>query len=180
MAGQAILTLTAEGLGEGTSCTPAVSSVRLNIIKLEAIVLATNITCHGANDGTITITEAKGGSGNYEFSINGTDWIGTVDFRNLGKGIYEVRMRDRIMPTCAVTLGSVTIIEPEPLFATTDYNDASCLGNDGIISVYDPVGGWGNYRFRLNDKPWQSSGDFTGLVPDSYEVWIGDCRFTRL
>ncbi len=38
---------------------------------LSANVASTNVTCNGADDGTITITNPLGGYGTYEYSING-------------------------------------------------------------------------------------------------------------
>ena len=38
---------------------------------LSASLTPTNITCFGANDGTITVSGATGGAGTYEFTVNG-------------------------------------------------------------------------------------------------------------
>ena len=38
---------------------------------LNAVVNSINVTCFGANNGNITITNPSGGSGTYEYSIDG-------------------------------------------------------------------------------------------------------------
>ena len=43
---------------------------------LAATLASTNVTCNGANDGTITISGATGGYGTYEYSINGDHMAG--------------------------------------------------------------------------------------------------------
>jgi hypothetical protein len=54
---------------------------------LNAAVASTNITCFGANDGTITISGATGGTGTYGYTINGgTSWAGSGTFTGLAPG----------------------------------------------------------------------------------------------
>ena len=38
---------------------------------ISANVTSSNITCNGANNGTITVSSPTGGYGTYEYSING-------------------------------------------------------------------------------------------------------------
>ena len=64
---------------------------------LAATVTPTMVTCFGANNGIITITNATGGYGSYEYSVNGgANWSGLNTFSNLAPGFYDVRMRDAL------------------------------------------------------------------------------------
>ncbi len=172
--GSVSLLLTAHGLGASTSCPPAMSKVEITIIHLEASVIKSDITCYGAADGRIQISGTTGGSGNYEYRMNGLAWTSTPDFNNLGPGSYEVWVRDTNYAFCETSLGTYEIVEPGQLAATVEYSDETCLGNDGTISVLNPTGGWGNYEFALNDTNWQTDGKFTGLSAGNYDVWIRD------
>src|SRR5690606_20333847 len=61
---------------------------------LNATVVSTNLTCFGANDGTISITNPQGGYGTYEYSINnGNSWQESGDFKNLNNGNYQIAIR---------------------------------------------------------------------------------------
>lgn len=61
---------------------------------LEVTVTPTNETAYKANDGKIII-EAAGGSGNYEYTINGgTTWSTESTFENLAPGNYKVGVKD--------------------------------------------------------------------------------------
>ena len=169
------LTFTAEGLGNNATCAPAVSTVKLTVIKLEAVVTSTDVTCFGAKNGIITISGPSGGSGSFEYNI-GTGWTASTAYYNLTPGIYKVQMRDVLFPVCLVTLDELEIKEPDPLSASVEYTDASCLGNDGTISVIDPKGGSGSYEYALNGTLWTTSGYYTQLTPGTYIVRISDAN----
>jgi len=144
---------------------------------LSASVTQTNITCHGAGDGIITISSPAGGHGAYEYTVTGgTPWRTTGTFSNLGPGSYDVRIRDAVNQTCEIPLGTLTITEPAALTATVTSVDISCFGaNDGSISVTSPSGGYGTYQYNLNGSTsWQVSGNFTNLAPDTYVVRMRD------
>ena len=62
---------------------------------LSATVASTNVTCFGAGDGTITITNPLGGYGTYEYSVNGgSTWQASGNFTALTPGFYNVQIRD--------------------------------------------------------------------------------------
>ncbi len=157
------------------------TTLDIEILKLTATPVATNITCYGAGDGTFTVSGASGGSGSFEYSIDGgISWIqeSALPLKIPVKGIYTVQMRDKVIPGCEISLGTVEIKEPDQLSAIPNYTNATCLGNDGTITVTGAKGGWGNYKYSINGTDWQSSGNFTGLLPGSYVVWIGDAEVT--
>ncbi len=150
--------------------------------KLAAAVGSTNITCFGANDGTITITNPTGGYGTYEYSINGgANWQAGGNFAALGPGFYNVQIRDAAHPACIVTLnGSLRITEPAMLGAALQSFNVTCNGaNDGRITISGPTGGYGTYEYSVTGgASWQASGNFTGLTPGSYNVQIRDAAHT--
>ncbi|MBL7969699.1 MAG: gliding motility-associated C-terminal domain-containing protein [Prolixibacteraceae bacterium] len=172
------LTLTAQGLGNGNSCYPATSNVKVTIINLTATAEKTDITCFAKNDGTLTVLNPKGGSGTYQFTIDGVLWAASTNFPNLLPGTYQVKMRDALFPICSVDLGSFTIIEPPKLDAVVDFTNATCLGNDGTITLSSPVGGWGTYEFSIDNINWQSDLKFINLVAGIYPVSIRDAKYT--
>ena len=83
---------------------------------LSAGVDSTLVTCTGGNDGTITVSGPSGGSGSYEYSIDGgTAWQASGNFTGLIAGTYDVRIRDAAAPLCFVVL--------DPALALTEPND---------------------------------------------------------
>jgi PKD repeat protein len=144
---------------------------------LNALVASTMVTCNGVNDGTINITSPTGGYGTYQYSINGTNWSDNGLFTGLSPSIYTVRIRDAVYTDCVIILNaSLVITEPQALNAVISSNNVTCNGaDDGSIYVSFPTGGYGTYEYRITPGgPWQTTGIFTGLAPDTYLVQIRD------
>ena len=72
-------------------CTASSVPVVVTVNSLPtATVVKADVTCSGANDGTITIT-ANGGSAPYQYSINGgSSFVSTNSFTGLAAGNYNV------------------------------------------------------------------------------------------
>ena len=145
---------------------------------LTANVSRANVTCNGANDGTITITSPMGGYGTYQYSITGgTSWQASGSFTALAPGSYNVQIRDAAQTACVVVLNPALVItQPAILTATVTSVNVGCFGaNDGSISISAPAGGYGTYQYSVNGgTTWQGFGNFTNLAPGSYNVRIRD------
>ncbi|MBW6489676.1 MAG: gliding motility-associated C-terminal domain-containing protein [Lentimicrobium sp.] len=140
-----------------------------------ATVTTTDVDCYGAANGIIEITNPVGGSGNYEYRINGGAWQTETTFSDLAPGTYVVEARDVNAPDCIVDLGTYPIGEPEELLATVTPTDVDCFGaENGSIEITDPAGGSGNYEYRINGGAWQTETTFTGLTPGDYLVEVRD------
>lgn len=149
------------------------------IQAIEAVVTSTNVTCNGADNGSITISSPSGGYGSYEYSIDGVTWYTDNVFTGLAPGVYSVQVRDEVEPTTVVILdASLTITEPAVLTATVESTNVTDYGAaNGTITITSPSGGYGTYQYRVSST-WQSSGSFTGLAPGTYSVQIRDGLYT--
>ncbi len=119
---------------------------------------------------------ADGGSGNYEFSLNGTDWQSSGDFTNLPAGSYTVYVRDADAPSCQTSCGPFVIIErPILICEIEETKEISCDGggSDGKITVNASLGS-GVYLYSLNGGPTQTSNMFDGLSAGEYTVTVYD------
>ncbi|UFH34762.1 gliding motility-associated C-terminal domain-containing protein [Flavobacterium acetivorans] len=142
---------------------------------LTATIAKTNVTCNGANDGTITITAPTGGYGTYEYRLDTGAWQTSGNFSALANATYSVQIRDAANPTCVIVLGDQIITQPDALTATVAKTNVTCNGaNDGTISVTAPAGGYGTYEYRLDAGAWQTSGNFSALANATYSVQIRD------
>ncbi|MFN4763942.1 beta strand repeat-containing protein, partial [Gillisia sp. Q332] len=168
-----------------TNCTITLNS-NLTITQppvLNATVTSTNLTCNGANDGTISVTNPQGGYGTFQYSINnGTSWQDTGNFGNLNNATYQVLIRDKANINCTITLNpNLAITQPQVLNATVTSTNVTCNGaTDGTISITNPQGGYGTYEYSINNGTnWQDSGEFSGLGNATYQVVIRDAANTN-
>lgn len=147
---------------------------------MTATVSFTDVICYGANNGSITISNATGGSGSYEYSIDGgTSWQSSPIFSSLRAIQYDVRIRDSLTTGCVVNLGIIRINEPARLNANVSHGDCSSAGNfDGFIIITNPTGGHGTYEYSIDGgNSWQTSGTFNSLPPATYDVRIRDAAY---
>jgi gliding motility-associated-like protein len=161
---------------DAIGCT-ATGNVVINqppLLQVTAVT-KTDISCNGANDGTITIT-AIGGTGALEYTINS---FGTTQpsnqFTGLGVGGYTIGVIDANGCTAVYNANPVTINQPAPLaIAVTSTTDASCSGvNNGSITV-SASGGTGGYQYSLNGSPFQIGTVFGNLSAGTYTLFAQD------
>src|SRR6185436_787634 len=149
---------------------------------LSATLGSTNVTCNGANDGTISITSPSGGYGTYEYSIDGgSNWSASGSFTGLANSTYNVQIRDAANTACVIVLdGALVITQPDVLSATLGSTNVTCNGaNDGTISITSPSGGYGTYEYSIDGgSNWSASGSFTCLANSTYNVQIRDAANT--
>ncbi len=144
---------------------------------LSATVTATQPTCNGTDDGIIAIDSPTGGSGLFEYSIDGgSTWTATINNTGLEPGTYNVQIRDENQIACVIDLGNQVIAYPAVLNATVASTNGTCIAADnGTITVSDPLGGGSaTYEFRLDGGAWQTSGSFTPLANGTYSVQMRD------
>ncbi len=164
------------------TCTAIIDSkviIKSPTAALTATVASTDVSCFGAKDGTITISNATGGYGTYQYSINGgTTWQDAASFNALADGTYNVQIRDKAKNTCTAIIDSKVIIKSPTatLTAAVVSTDVSCFGsNDGNITINNPSGGYGTYQYSINGgTTWQDAASFMSLSSGSYNVQIRD------
>lgn len=88
----------------------------------------TNVSCNGANDGSISINISNPNS--YEFLWS--NGYGTQTISNLAPGSYSVNVWD--VNGCQVS-GSYTITQPAPITASFFPTEPSCGATDGSITA---------------------------------------------
>ncbi len=134
---------------------------------LNVIISATNVTCNGANNGTIEFT-ISGGTPPYTY-LGQPIPLGSSTINNLAPGTYGGNVSDSNSCTFAV---SATITEPLPQSLNITGTDNPCYGaNQGTASA-DFVNATGSVNYSwtggLNGQ------NITGLSSGTYEVTATD------
>lgn len=147
----------------------------INIYDNPSITLdgKTDITCFGADDGSISIS-VSGGTTPYTFSWTGPSSYTNEDISNLAPGTYDVVVTDS--KNCQDDLTGTIIQEPGELDANVTHEDPDCYDvSNGHIDITGPSGGSGNYGYSIDGGAnWQSSGTFSNLHAGTYNVQIRD------
>lgn len=148
--------------GSGTINEPPVLAVTAS---------ATDVSCAGDNDGTVTANNATGGTAGYTYTWSGGLGAGQ-NFSNVSAGSYTVTATDA--EGCTAT-ASVTINEPSTINVTATSTDASCGGSDGSISVTSTTGGSGTYISTVwEDASSNPVADPNNVSAGSYTVTVTD------
>jgi gliding motility-associated-like protein len=165
------------------SCQTSVDVAISAPAALQATVTGTNLTdCSSAN-GSITVSGLSGGSGTYEFSIDGVNFQSGASFTGLSAGIYTITIRDAANTSCLITK-TQTLTAPNAITATLASQNISCkAGTDGQITVQNATGGSGTFEYSKDGVTFQSSAVFTGLTAGSYNIVVRDvnnitCKIT--
>jgi gliding motility-associated-like protein len=134
--------------------------------------LTSQVSCHDASDGVITVT-ATGGTGAYSYSINSGPFQSSNVFTGLPGGTYVVTVIDE--NKCSATSPEMIIMNPELL--TIDASVSSqvlCHDESNGVITATATGGTGTYSYYINGGPLQSSNVFTGLPGGTYVVTVVD------
>lgn len=147
---------------------------QLNLI----LVNQTDVKCFGSNSGEISVT-ATGGTGPYQYAINGAAYQSNSIFKNLAAASYAVQVKDANQ--CIQSL-SVIISEPQKLAAMISKQDIKCFGEaSGQITV-NAAGGEAPYAYSLNGNGFQLNPVFANLLAGNYTIVIQDrhnCQITK-
>ncbi len=168
-AGNYVVTLT---VSNGT-CTHS-TTINITVNPNPTVTASgTNITCNGANDGTVSAVGA--GTSGYSYAWNNGAGNG-ANVNGLGPNTYTVTVTD--INGCTAT-DNVTISEPPAITSSIAGTNASCAGiNDGTATV-TANGGTGalNYNWAPAPGSGQGTNSAGGLVGGTaYTVTITDAN----
>jgi N-acetylneuraminic acid mutarotase len=132
-------------------------------------VIANAMASCGNNNGSITVT-TSGGKFPFQYSIDGTTFQASNVFTGLTANSYTVYVKDAngCISTTTTTINNVT---PPTLTANT--TTATCSNNNGSITA-NASGGTPPLKYSINGTSYQSGNIFTGLLPNSYTVYVKD------
>lgn len=155
-----------------------------------ASAVARPVSCGGRVDGALLLPPPSGGTGRYQYTINGgTSWLpvngfdptnatDTTRLLNLAPGNYTLQWRDDSVQFCMTASQALTIEEPEPVTAQLQSTQPTCIGSGfGEIRVRNVQGGSRDYLFYLNGGTGATDSTFSNLGPDSYTIEVVDTEY---
>ncbi len=153
------------------NCTFILNTTLTEADLIQPAVTVTDAQCHG-DAGSLSVS-ASGGTGPYEYSLDGTNF-GTGTFVGLLAGNYTVTVRDASL--CTVTT-TATVGEPTAITGTTSVTDVTCNGgSDGAFTV-STTGGLAPYTYSIDGGTnFGTSDTFSGLSAGNYNIIIKDAN----
>jgi large repetitive protein len=124
------------------------------------------------NDGIIVAT-ATGGSA-IQYSLNGANFVDSGTFAGLpGDTTYQIVARNSwgCTDTALVQLGHITPTDPcNGITITVSVTKTDPLPNQSNGTITATAGPGSGFTYSLNNGPFQSTGNFTGLASGNYTV----------
>ncbi|MCI0692975.1 SprB repeat-containing protein, partial [candidate division KSB1 bacterium] len=130
----------------------------------------TDVTCNGANNGTITITTTSGTPPFMFSKDNGATFQASNVFTGLAPGTYNLVVKDA--NNCQAT-GQVTITQPPLLTANAVATNALCFGGNGSVNL-TVVGGTPPYSFLWSNGA--TTEDLAAVPAGNYSVTVTDAN----
>jgi SprB repeat len=143
---------------------------------LDASFAKTNVTCNGANNGTITVTPT-GGTSTYKYKFTGETVFTSSNSRTgLAPGTYSCEVKD--FNGCSKIINNIIITQPSVLsIASSNITPVSVLGaSDGQINI-SVIGGTSTiltpYTYSWTGTT-NTTNNPTGLQAGFYTVTVTD------
>ena len=155
---------------ESTAVNTAVTEP--NQIVTEATITQ-NYTCLQLGEITIgNITPTSGGSGDYQYSINGGTWTTSTTgghvFVDLTDGTYSINVRDANAIFCAITLVDIIIapLPTEPALSTTIVYNCDGTGEVTVLPS-DP-----SYTYSIDAGAFQPANLFSNVAIGTHDITV--------
>ena len=151
---------------DANGCTATAATVIQNTSGPSLSTSSTDVTCHGGNDGTASVS-ASGGSGSYAYT-----WTGGASSSvatGLTPGTYTVTVTSG---SCATTATAV-VGQPTAVSVTTTSSPVICT-TLGSASAQGSGGSGTGYAYLWNNN--QTSTTITGLPAAIYTVTVHDSK----
>ena len=133
----------------------------------------TNVLCHGASTGAVTLLASGGNNSTYTYKKDASTSNTTGVLTGLAMGTYVFTVTDG--NNCETTK-SVTITEPTPLsIGMVNITPATC-STGGTVVVTGTSGGNGAYTFKLTALLNNTTGAFTNIAGGNYTLTVTDAN----
>jgi gliding motility-associated-like protein len=131
-----------------------------------------NVTCNAGSNGSVTVTSTTGGTGAYQYSLDGITFQSGTTFTGLTAGTYDLYVTDA---NNCIASGTFTITQPTPVAILSNTVNLTCFGNNSGTILLDGTGGTPGYQYSINNgSTYQTSQIFFGLSAGTYNIVVQD------
>ena len=153
-----------------SNCT-VTSQTTVTVSDMTIALSKTDISCNGADDGSITVNP-NNEVGTVLYAVDyGTYQTGNT-FNGLTPGKHYITAKD---DAGCEKLDSITIVEPTLLTVSANATSECITGNTGVITA-TAVGGTPGYTYSKDGTTFQANGTFNNLAAGTYTITAKDSR----
>lgn len=144
------------------------ASASIASAQIQMTFSITEPTCHGYNDGSVSVL-AVGGSGSYSYAWNNGQT--TQACIGISGGLYTVTVTDALQQTAS---GSITVSQPASVSAAITSIDINCSGTSGTLTATG-FGGTPPYTYAWSGAGGPSGSETISVTgPGVYTVSVTD------
>ena len=161
-------------VADDNGCSATAGATVISTSSLQVSVASfLGAQCAEQPDGQITLS-ASGGSGAYQFSMDGGSWQTSPLFSNLAPGEHVGKVRDAGGCT-SFTLQTLPRLSSLSLSLVSLSHTTCPLNHDAVVTL-QASGGLGGYQYRCatTGGSWGSDAGFTGLEVGDYVFEVRD------
>lgn len=157
---------------DGAGCIDSMAIFIPNLPALNVLPQVSQISCNGANNGSVTLN-AGGGTPGYLYSDNGLSYQTGNTYSGLSPGNYWFYVTD--IQGCLDSV-NVILVDPDPLVLNVNANDISCNGANDGNAVLVATGGTFPYQYSLDGTNYSTNNVFAPLPAGNYTGYLTDAR----
>ncbi len=172
-----------EGLASGTytvfvrypdGCVYKVTAIVPEVEAPGVFFRIQDVSCPGGTDGAIVVEITMGGeTDDYEYSLDGENFIEKNGFKNLSAGAYSIFLRDSLG---CIFVYPFTINEPEAPELDFNIRNVSCFGDKDGQVVIIPEGGLPPFSYALGGIAFVDNPVFRNLGAGTYLSLVRDAN----
>jgi len=157
-------------VSDGNGCSTSEMVEVMNAVPVVASATSTSVTCSGSEDGVVSI-DATGGTGAFQYSDNGNDFVATNEFDDLVADDYTFYAQDE---NGCIAEADVVVMSPDPIVIGGFPSEGEDTGNAVIdISVTGGTPGY-SYEWTGPGVDGTTTADLEGLSSGTYTVEVTD------
>jgi gliding motility-associated-like protein len=128
----------------------------------------------GQSNGSFTVNSVTGGSGPYQYSVNGAAYVsGVSTFNNLAAGSYSLDIKDN--NGCIYNAPAVNINNSNaPTAVAVNLTQPTCGLSNGEVNLGNVTGGTAPYSYNFNGQGNSGNSQYSGLSGGNYSLSVTD------
>jgi hypothetical protein len=147
-------------------------TISITDVTITPTLTTTNATCNGGT-GSIVVSSVAGGTANYTYSKDGTNYQVSSTFSSLTAGNYTIYARDSYGEVGST---NATVTQPTAVSVSATGTNPTCFGStNGSILVNSASGGSGSgYSYSRDNVTYQAGTTFSSLTNGTYTIYAKD------